>query len=43
MTGPSGNSFNYSDAGAGGGIQPAMFWFAAKLKIHLYYGQSGAV
>ncbi len=32
MTGPSGNSFNFSDAGAGGGIQPAMFWFASKLK-----------
>ena len=30
MTGPSGNSFNYSDAGTGGGVQPAMFWFAAK-------------
>jgi heparinase II/III-like protein len=32
MTGPSGNSFNYSDAGTGGGLQPAMFWFATKLK-----------
>jgi len=32
MTGPSGNSFNYSDAGTGGGLQPAMFWFANKLK-----------
>ncbi|MEJ7740087.1 MAG: heparinase II/III family protein [Chitinophagaceae bacterium] len=32
MTGPSGNSFNYSDAGSGGGLQPAMFWFAARLK-----------
>jgi hypothetical protein len=32
MTGPSGNPFNYSDAGNGGGLQPAMFWFAAKLK-----------
>ncbi|RIV24100.1 heparinase [Fibrisoma montanum] len=31
MTGPSGNSFNYSDAGTGGGLQPAMFWFANKL------------
>ena len=30
MTGPSGASFNYSDAGAGGGLQVAMFWFAAK-------------
>ncbi|QJW90915.1 DUF4962 domain-containing protein [Spirosoma taeanense] len=32
MTGPSGNSFNYSDAGTGGSLQPAMFWFANKLK-----------
>src|SRR3984893_2867717 len=32
MTGPSGNPFNYSDAGAEGGIQPAMFWFASRLK-----------
>ncbi|HYJ38255.1 MAG TPA: heparinase II/III family protein [Chitinophagaceae bacterium] len=32
MTGPSGNSFNYSDAGTGGGLQPAMFWFAARTK-----------
>jgi len=32
MTGPSGKSFNYSDAGAGGGINPAMFWFANRLK-----------
>ena len=32
MTGPSGNPFNYSDAGSGGGLQPAMFWFANKLK-----------
>ena len=32
MTGPSGTSFNYSDAGAGGGVQPAMFWFAARTK-----------
>lgn len=31
MTGPTGNSFNYSDAGSGGGTQPAMFWFANKL------------
>ena len=31
MTGPSGNPFNYSDAGSGGGLQPAMFWFANKL------------
>jgi hypothetical protein len=30
MTGPSGNSFNYSDAGTGGGLQPAMFWFASR-------------
>ncbi|MEJ7768753.1 MAG: heparinase II/III family protein [Chitinophagaceae bacterium] len=32
MTGPSGNNFNYSDAGSGGELQPAMFWFASKLK-----------
>ena len=32
MTGPSGNNFNYSDAGTGGELQPAMFWFASKLK-----------
>jgi hypothetical protein len=32
MTGPSGKSFNYSDAGANGGINPAMFWFANRLK-----------
>lgn len=31
MTGPTGNPFNYSDAGSGGGTQPAMFWFANKL------------
>jgi hypothetical protein len=31
MTGPQGNSFNYSDAGTGGGMQPAMFWFANRL------------
>lgn len=31
MTGPTGASFNYSDAGSGGGTQPAMFWFANKL------------
>jgi len=30
MTGPSGRPFNFSDAGGGGGIQPAMFWFARK-------------
>lgn len=30
MTGPTGKSFNYSDAGTGGGLNPAMFWFAAK-------------
>lgn len=30
MTGPSGASFNYSDAGRGGGVQPAMFWFSQK-------------
>lgn len=32
MTGPSGKPFNYSDAGSDGGLQPAMFWFAARLK-----------
>jgi hypothetical protein len=32
MTGPSGKPFNYSDAGINGGLQPAMFWFARKLK-----------
>ncbi|GAA4470586.1 hypothetical protein GCM10023189_59450 [Nibrella saemangeumensis] len=31
MTGPTGSSFNYSDAGTGGSLQPAMFWFASKL------------
>jgi hypothetical protein len=31
MTGPTGNSFNYSDAGTGGGVNPAMFWFAGRL------------
>lgn len=31
MTGPTGESFNYSDAGSGkGGLSPAMFWFAQK-------------
>lgn len=32
MTGPSGDSFNYSDSGLKGHLQPAMFWFADKLK-----------
>lgn len=32
MTGPSGWSFNFSDADLGGVLQPAMFWFAQKLK-----------
>ena len=32
MTGPSGKCFNYSDAGGGSGINPAMFWFANRLK-----------
>lgn len=32
MTGPSGDPFNYSDAGNKGSLQPAMFWFAQKLK-----------
>src|SRR4030042_202768 len=31
MTGPSGNCFNYSDCGARGYLQPAMFWFAGRL------------
>jgi hypothetical protein len=31
MTGPKGNPFNYSDAGSGGEMQPAMFWFGARL------------
>ena len=30
MTGPTGDNFNYSDAHAGGELQPAMFWFAAR-------------
>jgi small-conductance mechanosensitive channel len=32
MTGPSRKPFNFSDAGNEGGLQPAMFWFASKLK-----------
>jgi hypothetical protein len=32
MTGPSGKPFNFSDAGNEGGLQPAMFWFASRLK-----------
>lgn len=32
MTGPTGKPFNYSDAGTGSGLHPAMFWFASKLK-----------
>ncbi|AMJ67497.1 heparinase II/III domain-containing protein [Hymenobacter sp. PAMC 26628] len=32
MTGPSGNAFMYSDSWPAGGPQPAMYWFAAKLK-----------
>jgi hypothetical protein len=32
MTGPSGICFNYSDAGQGGNMNPAMFWFASRLK-----------
>jgi hypothetical protein len=32
MTGTTGKPFNYSDAGSEGGIHPAMFWFADKLK-----------
>ncbi|HMH21405.1 MAG TPA: heparinase II/III family protein [Puia sp.] len=30
MTGTTGRPFNFSDAGGGGGIEPAMFWFAHK-------------
>jgi len=30
MTGPTGKPFNFSDAGNGGEIEPAMFWFAKK-------------
>lgn len=32
MTGPTGLPFNYSDSGGGSELQPAMFWFANKLK-----------
>ncbi|MEO7766972.1 MAG: heparinase II/III family protein, partial [Ferruginibacter sp.] len=32
MTGPSGQPFNYSDAGSNGGLHPAMFWLAGKVK-----------
>jgi hypothetical protein len=32
MTAPSGNNFNYSDAGLGGGFHPAMFWLANRTK-----------
>ena len=32
MSGPSGKPFNYSDSGPNGGIHPAMFWFANKIK-----------
>jgi hypothetical protein len=28
MTGPTGDAFNYADSGPGGGLEPAMFWFA---------------
>jgi len=31
MTGPTGAAYNYSDAGSGGGMHPAMFWFANRL------------
>ncbi len=30
MVGSSGKNFNYSDAGGGSGLNPAMFWFANK-------------
>lgn len=32
LAGPSGAAFNYSDSGVKGGLQPAMFWFANRLK-----------
>lgn len=32
MTGPSGKPFNYSDSGPNGELQPAMFWFATRVK-----------
>jgi hypothetical protein len=32
MTGPSHNCFNYADCGAGGGLSPAVCWFASRLK-----------
>lgn len=32
MTGPTGGAFNYADSGPGGGLEPAMFWFAEVLK-----------
>lgn len=32
LIGPSGLPFNYSDCGVIEGLQPAMFWFAAKLR-----------
>ncbi|HEY4207607.1 MAG TPA: heparinase II/III family protein, partial [Puia sp.] len=30
MTGPTGSPFNFSDSHEGGGVEPAMFWFAKK-------------
>jgi hypothetical protein len=30
MTGPTGSPFNFSDSHDGGGVEPAMFWFARK-------------
>lgn len=32
MVGSSGKTFNYSDAGGGSGLSPAMFWFANQTK-----------
>ncbi len=32
VTGPTGLFFNYSDCGSRGGVDPAMYWFAAKRK-----------
>jgi hypothetical protein len=34
MVGPTGLNFNYSDGEAKGQLNPAMFWFATKLKDH---------
>lgn len=40
MVGPSGKNFNYMDASEGSRLQPAMFWFASRLKDNsLLYNQ----